>query len=380
MTRQNISSASWPSTADVVLDDADGHGDAVAWDLRQVRVVGQDHRVLFSAMSLFSRASAVRPPGQGLQPGDAVPEPVQQPDLVFREHMRVILHRRVEEPLLGGGLVRPGRPPRHREQGPREDSYSAGTAARTARPRNRRRCRRTRIRPGLPACPGPAAATRRPSSLPAAPAFPMVRDSPCLPRARRRPRPAPWPAVPPAAPGPGPCASPGRPAPTRDATASTTGSRARSPASAMITSLICASGISVQSTSDPDHERRRQQPPVLSLDVLLVQGRALRDAVDHSRPGLRVQPVLQRAERRVVIRAALRPDLPVPRHDRLRDRDHLQNTSRPPVRIFSVPPMTSADRSASPRSRPFFSGDASSPAGTATIIPAETGTAASGTG
>jgi hypothetical protein len=57
-----------------------------------------------------------------------------------------------------------------------------------------------------------------------------------------------------------------------------------------------------------------------------------------------------------------------------------RNTVRPPVRIFSVPPMTSADRSESPGSRPFLSGDASRSSGTATIIPAETGTAASGTG
>ncbi len=57
-----------------------------------------------------------------------------------------------------------------------------------------------------------------------------------------------------------------------------------------------------------------------------------------------------------------------------------RNTVAQPVRIFPVPPMTSADTSGSSRSRPFFSGDASSSPGTATIIPAETGTAASGTG
>jgi hypothetical protein len=57
-----------------------------------------------------------------------------------------------------------------------------------------------------------------------------------------------------------------------------------------------------------------------------------------------------------------------------------RKTTAPRVPIFSVPPMTSADRSASPRSLPFFKGDAISPAGTATIIPAETGTAAAGTG
>jgi hypothetical protein len=58
----------------------------------------------------------------------------------------------------------------------------------------------------------------------------------------------------------------------------------------------------------------------------------------------------------------------------------LQNMTAPPVRIFSVPPMTSADRSPPPRSLPLFSGDAASSSGTAIIIPAETGTAHDGTG
>jgi hypothetical protein len=58
----------------------------------------------------------------------------------------------------------------------------------------------------------------------------------------------------------------------------------------------------------------------------------------------------------------------------------LQNTTAPPVRIFSVPPVTSADRSASPRFLPLFSGDASSSSGTAIIIAPETGTAHDGTG
>ena len=74
----------------------------------------------------------------------------------------------------------------------------------------------------------------------------------------------------------------------------------------------------------PDHERRGQQPVVCPLDVSLVQDRALRDAVDHPRPGVRVQPVLRRAQRRVMNRAAVRPDLPLPRHHRRRDRHDLQ--------------------------------------------------------
>jgi len=64
----------------------------------------------------------------------------------------------------------------------------------------------------------------------------------------------------------------------------------------------------------PDHERRRQQPAVCPLDVSPVQDRALRDAVDHPRPGVRVQPALRRAQRRVMNRAAVRPDLPLPRY------------------------------------------------------------------
>src|ERR1700677_1707795 len=42
-----------------------------------------------------------------------------------------------------------------------------GTAARTATPPSRPRCRRTRTRPGSSACPAPAAATRHPTSPPA---------------------------------------------------------------------------------------------------------------------------------------------------------------------------------------------------------------------
>jgi hypothetical protein len=102
------------------------------------------------------------------------------------------------------------------------------------------------------------------------------------------------------------------------------GSRARSPASARITPDSCASGIKVHSTitriMNAADSSRRYRP----LTYLLSRDRALRDAVDHSRPGLRVQPVLHRAERRVVIRAAPRPDLPAPGHHRLRDRYHLQ--------------------------------------------------------
>jgi hypothetical protein len=81
----------------------------------------------------------------------------------------------------------------------------------------------------------------------------------------------------------------------------------------------------------------------------------------------------------VMHRAALRADLPVPLHLRLSDGHHLAEHHRIPARTFPVPPMTSADRSLSPSSLPFFSGDASSSSGTATTIPPETGTACDGT-
>ena len=47
----------------------------------------------------------------------------------------------------------------------------------------------------------------------------------------------------------------------------------------------------------------------------------------------------------------------------------LQNTVTSPVRIRSVPPMTSADRSPSPTARPLRSGDATSSSRNATTRP-----------
>ena len=79
--------------------------------------------------------------------------------------------------------------------------------------------------------------------------------------------------------------------------------------------------------------------------------------------------------------AALRPDLPVSPDLRFpATATTLQNTTAPPVRILSVPPTTSAERSALPRFLPSLSGDAASSSGTAIIIPAETYTHTTGTG
>jgi hypothetical protein len=59
-----------------------------------------------------------------------------------------------------------------------------------------------------------------------------------------------------------------------------------------------------------------------------VQHRVADDAVDDARPGLRFQPFLPQPERRVLARAALRPDLSVPRDLRPREREHLAEHDR----------------------------------------------------
>ena len=51
---------------------------------------GRISEILFTAMSLLSRISDVRALDEGGDPADTVPEPVHQPDLVFREHVREV--------------------------------------------------------------------------------------------------------------------------------------------------------------------------------------------------------------------------------------------------------------------------------------------------
>jgi len=77
---------------------------------------------------------------------------------------------------------------------------------------------------------------------------------------------------------------------------------------------------------------------------------------------------------------SLRPYLPVPPDLRLRDRHHLAEHDRAARADPLRAPMASADRSASPRSLPLFSGEASNSAGTATIIPGERARHAAGQG
>ncbi len=73
-----------------------------------------------------------------------------------------------------------------------------------------------------------------------------------------------------------------------------------------------------------DHESPGQQPLPDPFHELRPQYRPLRDPVDEARPCLLPQPFLQRSQRRVLARAALRLHPPVPADPRWRDRHHLQ--------------------------------------------------------
>ena len=69
-------------------------------------------------MSLLTRIRTCVRSAEGGDPADAVPEPVQQPDLVLREHVRVLARTVVQQALLRGGLVRPRGAPGHGQQRP----------------------------------------------------------------------------------------------------------------------------------------------------------------------------------------------------------------------------------------------------------------------
>ncbi|HET9970384.1 MAG TPA: hypothetical protein VFQ68_19275 [Streptosporangiaceae bacterium] len=154
------------------------------------------------------------------------------------------------------------------------------------------------------------------------------------------------------------------------------GTRARSPASAAMTSWTRASGISVISTIT-----RIMNALASSLSRSPLTSRASSRACP-AIPAITPAPAFSSSGHSV----AWCTGLPFARTCpslltcASATATTLQNTTAPPVRIRCVPPMTSADRSASPRSRPFLSGDAASSSGTAIIIPAETGTAHDGTG
>jgi site-specific recombinase XerD len=104
-----------------VLDDADGNGDAVAGQLREIGAVGQDRANLFQGNVAFHPDQHVRALDEPGDPSRAMPEPVHEPDPVRREQVRIVPHRRIQQFLLRGGLVRAGRAVRHPQQRPGGD-------------------------------------------------------------------------------------------------------------------------------------------------------------------------------------------------------------------------------------------------------------------
>ncbi len=125
--------------------------------------------------------------------------------------------------------------------------------------------------------------------------------------------------------GPGPSAFRQSPSARADAgtQARAHGTMARSPASAITASRTSASGIRVISTMTLIMNALVSSRSRSPFTYFPRQHGPLRDPVDHARAGLPLQPVLQRAERRVAGRAALRLDPPVPPDPRRRDRHDL---------------------------------------------------------
>ena len=102
------------------------------------------------------------------------------------------------------------------------------------------------------------------------------------------------------------------------------GTRARSPASAVTASRISASGTRVIKTITRIMNAlvsRRSRSPFTYCSRSTARSAIL---LDHARPGLLLQPLLQRPERRVSRRAALRLHPPVPPDPRRSHRHHLQ--------------------------------------------------------
>ena len=248
-------------------------------------------------------------------------------NLVFREHAREPGEDRVQQALLRGGLVRPGWPPRHSQQRPGiavaqrkqphgrpcrrvvrgADGPERGPVLRRVRgPQQRPVHRVHRERPG------PAGRQGLPGPVPVL--FPRRGQHGGFQffQRHRAQRLAPVGAgplrrrLPPLRPGhqgqvPGQC----------DDHVAEPRFRHQGP-----------------QHEHPDHERCGQQPLPLALHESPVQHRVPGDAADHARPRLAVQPLLQGAERRVPARAARRPDMPLPRHHRRRDRHDLQERHR----------------------------------------------------
>jgi len=132
----------------------------------------------------------------------------------------------------------------------------------------------------------------------------------------------------------------------------------------------------------PSAGRPGQQPFPFPLHVLPRQHGPLRDPVDDARAGLPLQPVLQRAERRVAGRAALRLDAPVPpdppdpcRRDRHDLAEHRRLARADPRR----PPDGHRRPVTAPERRPPRSGETRSDSRTATISPPAGSSPSSGT-
>ena len=229
----------------------------------------------------------------------------------------------------GGGLVRPGGPVRHREQRP------ARAAGQRQRPQARvragiiTRAHGAEERPvrGRVRHPDQRPVQRPRRQRPAPADGHRTRAAPVL---RAPARPAAAPASRSSSSGTGPSAFRQSPAARADAGrhGRAHGTSARSPASAAITSPDPRVRHQRHQHDHPDHERPGQQPFPLPLHeparpaAPSPRSRRSRPA----RPGL--QPFLQRPQRRVMHRAALRPDLPVPPDLRLRDRHHLAEHDR----------------------------------------------------
>ena len=286
------------------------------------------------------------------------------------------MHGLVQQGLLRFCLTHPRRPVRHREQRP----------ARAARQRERPAARYGQESSLVPTVPKrPVRGHMHPHSV--RPALPP--SAAASSRWWLTGQPAPLVLAPGRIPARGPSCSrgtgprrspvPGRPA-RRGRHGLADGSSARSPASAAIASPALP-GHDLISTITRIMNALAAAFPVAPSRT----GRAAAPAgaIPLAPPGLAL--LLQRPQRRVMDRAALGPDLP---QSRLTcapaTATTLQNTTRRPIRDLSLsvaPNDPSADRSALPeipaalqrRGQP-------APAGTATIIPAETGAAHDGTG
>ena len=148
------------------------------------------------------------------------------------------------------------------------------------------------------------------------------------------------------------------------------GTSARSPASTVITSLSCASGICDCSTSTRTMNAAvssRSRSPLANLP-----SSAARPAIPSITPG----PACASSQSSSGPSVARAHGLPAARTCPSRvttagaTATTFRNTAVSPVRIVAVPATASADRSPSPSGAPFFNGETRSASRTATVIPA----------